>query len=366
MLKEELATAKALHASSTASAADAATTLEGRLSELQTRLSEASEHHKLAQGQMETELSEMRSQLEDLRSRLEDAVSERDALVDDVEGWRSRCADLTAALERERQALDTEKKDGALAREKVRKLGDKLAALSGAQDAAEEKDDALTTAQAKLINEMRDQIFSLAAALDQEKRQHASVAQQLQVLQNEQSWQIPSHHNDSVDASTASSFLHSSLGSSFGGPADESSFTSLSSFDSSMGKPEFSASLNGPGGLQTLAEEDEEDAERDLEAGPADEGVWSDEDDVPELDFHGTQTHAEHLNQARQAGSTSSCASFGDDINETRTPPPPQEQPQQASNHHRSDSFIKQWTFPRGKVTPISMLEPDDHSFFSC
>lgn len=351
VLREELATAKALHASSTASAADAATTLEGRLAELQTRLSESTEHHKLSQGQLETELAEVRGQLED-------AVSERDALADDVEGWRSRCADLTAALDREKQALDTEKKDGALAREKVRKLGDKLAAVSGAQEAAEEKDDALTTAQAKLINEMRDQIFSLAGALDQEKRQHASAAQQLQVLQNEQSWQLPSH-NDSVDASTASSFLRSSLGSSFGG-GDESSFTSMSSFDSTLGgKPEFSSSVNGPGGLHTLAEEDEEEGELDLEAGP-DDGAWSDEDDgVPELDFRGTQTHAEHL-QKGQPGSTSSSVSL--DINETRTPPPPQE-PQ--PTHHRSDSFIKQWTFPRGKVTPLNMLEPEDHSFFS-
>lgn len=359
-LREELATAKALHASSSASAADAASVLEKRVAELQTRLSEHSDAHKLSQNQLENEVAEMRAQLQD-------AVDERDALVEDVDGWRSRCSDLTHALQREKQALDTEKKDGALAREKVRKLGDRLAAMSGPQEASPENDDALTTAQAKLINEMRDQIFSLAAALDQEKRQHHSVAQQFEELQQQQQQQQAAWPLESSGASFLPSSLSSSS-SSFGAAADDSSFTTQSSFESAFGnhKPDFSTSLNA-GALHTLAEEDEEeeDAVTALEQPTPrdDEAGWSDEDQVPELDFRGTQTRAQHLQGgASKPGSTASSVSLND-IQETRTPPLPQ-QPTESS-HRRSDSFIKQWTFPKGPVTPLHILQPDDHCFFS-
>ena len=97
---------------------------------------------------------------------------ERDSLREDNDDWRIRCKDLEGHLSAERRRLEDERKESHLLRDKVRKLGDRLAAQSTGQNGSTTNaldDQHHATAQAKLIAEMRDQIFSLAAALERER-----------------------------------------------------------------------------------------------------------------------------------------------------------------------------------------------------
>lgn len=300
-------------------------------------------------------------------------------MVEDISDWRTRCADLTSSLEREKKALEAEKKDGALARDRVRKLGDRLATMNTSRG-EQEQEDALVSAQAKLINEMRDQIFTLAGTLEQEKREHASVLSRHQQLQQEHEEQQQAHRREQEQmqmaaytpssrggdfdtSATSSSFLQSSLRNSL--ISDEMSFTSQSSIES---KSDLSSSLNASGpqgaqqpnsGLDTLAEEEEDDEDDELR-GYEDEEAG---DELADL-------------EARQAfpdAARSTCSSVSTpDACGPPTPPlgadPTHMSPVQATKdnkHERSESFFKTWTFPRGSVTPLRAMEPEDHSFFA-
>ncbi|GAA5827224.1 hypothetical protein JCM11251_001178 [Rhodosporidiobolus azoricus] len=83
------------------------------------------------------------------REAMEDLTEERDSLREDVDGWRSRCASLEAQVKKERE------------------------------------DDALAQAQAKLIGEMRDQIYSLVAALERERGEHAETRREVERMLEE-------------------------------------------------------------------------------------------------------------------------------------------------------------------------------------
>lgn len=122
------------------------------------------------------EVESLRLELAEIREDANNLDMEREMLKEDIDGWRMRCNDLEKALKAERSRSEDERKEGILLREKVKKLGDRLAATqSSAISPGQEKDEeqALVGAQAKLIAEMRDQIFSLAAALERERLKNA-------------------------------------------------------------------------------------------------------------------------------------------------------------------------------------------------
>lgn len=99
--------------------------------------------------------------LRDSRDRI-DAEMERDALREDVELWRKRCRGLEDKLEAERR-------EASLLRERVRKLGDRLLNVSSSHAPAPSEERAI--AQAHLIGEMREQLFSMASALERVRRE---------------------------------------------------------------------------------------------------------------------------------------------------------------------------------------------------
>lgn len=289
---------------------------------------------------------------------------------EDVEGWRQRCADLEKSVERERTKFDEERKEGLLAREKLRKLGDRLAANNNSNGSSTE-DQALASAQAKLIGEMRDQIFSLAGALEREQREHRSAQSLLQQMDQERTQQHHPGNGRSHNRSDSSTSSVGGFNSSNGGDfTDDTSFCA-SENNSIYGSSSFGSmscsdlTLPAPtptsGGLHTLAEEEEEDTDGSPEIGVDAEAGWTDaeeeEDAVPELDFQDTETDP---SVARAKQSTQSS------VDETMPKTPVRESPDPASMHRRSDSFIKQWTFPKGPVVePLHIVIPDDHCFFS-
>lgn len=412
------------------------------------------------------EVESLRFELAEVKENMLNAEEEREMLREDIDGWRTRCADLERALQNERAKLDDEKREGMLLRDKVRKLGDRLAQNQNGPAASSTEggdtsspdgtiDASLVNAQAKLIGEMRDQIFSLAAALERERMRNAGETEQdpsrsssplLRALASQDETiaaslkkgeeaaeiaeklnRVPQHHNTSTQSSAASgsynfsssfSSFHSQMGNNTEdtsvGDDNDSMYGSKSpsspAFWASSPTPSYSQMSNNAngsngisihssstplrnsdlcmnfGGLQTLAEEDEEEemedddfngaiAEVNAQAKKAlsmsDLSEEEENDAVPEL------VHDEALSQRRadfealRARTQSASTGSSMDTNDRMPLTPAKEhgspnlgaQPSKPS-HNRSDSFIKQWSFPKGPVEPLDLAEHHHNDSF--
>lgn len=368
-----------------------------------------------------TDMDVVRAELTNLQEYSNEVELEKESLKEDIDGWRTRCQDLEKSLYIERNKYEDERKEGILLREKVRKLGDKLALSQSAapgDGSSPTEDQQLAVAQAKLIAEMRDQIFSLAAALERERLRNsgtrgddanatspllkaltaqdgsdspastaassvtptpASSSPRQDRKETTQAYSGKFRHNESATNSTASSYQSSSFSSSgLGNITEDTSATDDESVFGSKSpiSPAFSSNMNNGGisihsmstplsrvdsnfhlgsGLQTLTEEDEEEAEDMYEE--------EEEDRVPEL-------IPDELRSRTQSSCTSTGSSAATDDHMPLTPikelpSAGQADPSsQASNHkpthERSDSFIKQWSFPKGAVERSSSDEARD------
>ena len=330
--------------------------------------------HQLASAEetRRNESESLRNEMSETRETAMELEMERDMLREDVDGWRTRCADLERTLQNERGRAEDDRKEGLLLREKVRKLGDRLAANQASQSDPASEDQALAAAQAKLIGEMRDQIFTLAAALERERLKtisgsndnSRSTSPLLDALINQENQENSDvaplgRHNESTAGSNASSYNFSmssgteSIRSGLGNITDDTSVADDESVFHSGSKSPSSPAFNNYsmvhplriidscgnlGGLQTLAEEDEELEEEEEEAEEEEEVIMSsgeDADQVPDL------VHDE----TRYRTQTASTASA--DTNDHMPLTPVKESPlmqQSKPLHYRSDSFIKQWS----------------------
>lgn len=395
-----------------------------------------------AQALHRVEVSNLRQELSTVTEQAGELEAERDCLREDIDGWRTRCGDLEHALANERARLEDERKEGILLRDKVRKLGDRLAAHSSgiaSTGSSQTEDQQHTAAQAKLIAEMRDQIFSLAAALERERLKAAgdssrSTSPLLTALNNKEADErareqrvqntlviadsprpalvrvVPSpaaqalHQakegsnassagfNGSMSSKSSSVWSgyssvasgHTSEGTSIAD--DESVFGNgkspvspsfyLSSAASSFSLPSSAspsiqtavrmnaASIHPTslplkredslplGGLDTLAEEDEESTEGSEGANDAQMTAIIEEDE-DELGHCEEDDHVPELIPDEFRGRTQSTSTDSADTNEQMPLTPCKESPAgsvELNKHHRSDSFLKQWSFPRGSV----------------
>lgn len=112
--------------------------------EMRTRIAELEQQLESERSGRRFEVEGLKREVEMTKETIEDLVGERDVLREDVEGWRSRCTGLEAQVKKERE------------------------------------DDALAQAQAKLIGEMRDQIYTLVAALERERGEHAETRKEVE------------------------------------------------------------------------------------------------------------------------------------------------------------------------------------------
>ncbi|KAM0755665.1 hypothetical protein T439DRAFT_351428 [Meredithblackwellia eburnea MCA 4105] len=279
------------------------------------------------------EVEGLSREVEQAREAIQDLTDERDSLREDVDGWRSRCQTLEYSAKQQRE------------------------------------DDSLAAAQAKLIGEMRDQIYNLVAALERERGEHAESRQEIErLLQIQRRTAASSLHDDEVlededdeeaaigmrdnrhrgFQSASDGSVLSSFGRSYSGNTTEDtsintdiddSFSKMSSPPS--GHSSFGQAIGFPAGskrdsdfansaLHTLAEEDEE------------------EDDLAK--------EAERI----RLGSGSTASTEASEVlpltpSKDAPPPPP--------HHERSDSFVRHWSFPKGSVSS-NRVSVEDHTFF--
>ncbi|GAA5985170.1 hypothetical protein JCM5350_004257 [Sporobolomyces pararoseus] len=374
--------------------------LELRCSHLEsTHALEISQFEKKASeeaGEMRARISELERQLDDERNarRLEleglqreasmakeaivDLTDERDSLREDVDGWRTRCNKLETSLKKERE------------------------------------DEALAEAQGKLIGEMRDQIYTLVAALERERGEHgetrkevermleervrevavevkSSQQQQLkeQVQAPQPSSQQPqrsdsvaldmgmfyedddeesslgmgSHYHQSKTTSDASMLSGSSFSHSFSGNTteDTSIGTDLEdSFSHKIGSPRSNhSSINSlPSTFGSSASNSVRGRDSDVVAalGQLDTLAEEDEEDEDAVLGGNSMSHDERI-RLDSAGSQLSNSTSSDVM--PRTPD------KTSSEHNRSHSFIRHWSFPKGSICSSRVsYDEEDSSFF--
>ncbi|BGO88594.1 hypothetical protein NBRC10512_002684 [Rhodotorula toruloides] len=240
---------------SLAAAEDELASLRAKVEELELRNSQLSSTHALEIAEFEKKASdearEMRSRIAELESQVEeervarrfeteglqretdmakeaiqDLTDERDSLREDVDGWRTRCSGLEAQLKKEKE------------------------------------EDALAQAQAKLIGEMRDQIYTLVAALERERNEHAETRKEVErILEDrvrEAAADVQHHKQASSLASNASSASRVTPPPPSAASRERQHISSLSGTPATLKQPR-------PDDLALIMEEVEDDANADEE-----------------------------------------------------------------------------------------------------
>ena len=302
-LKNQAVSATSMHALEIAEyekkAGEEARGMRMRISEIERQLEEGRVGRRF-------EVEGLSREIEQAREAMTDLTEERDSLVEDVEGWRSRCAALELIVKKDRE------------------------------------DEALAVAQAKLSGEMRDQIYNLVAALERERAEHNETHREVERLLVENASLPPREEEEDNEQAAIGSRGHelkasddsfpsmsSSFGRSFSGTTEATSngATDLddyankpsssppsghSSFIGSKGRDSDFGGSVALGGLQTLAEEDEEEEEQS------------------------TASKREESERRLGSGSTDST-----DNSDVMPMTPTKEAP---ASHHRSDSFVRHWS----------------------
>ncbi|GAA5899503.1 uncharacterized protein JCM6883_005243 [Sporobolomyces salmoneus] len=348
--------------------------LRSRISELERLLDDERNARRLELEGLERAASMAKEAMADL-------TDERDSLREDVDGWRTRCNKLETTLKKGRE------------------------------------DEALAEAQGKLIGEMRDQIYTLVAALERERGEHGetrkevermleermrgvtnavaevqSSPQQPQLQQSKPPQTISSqqpqrsdsvaldmgmiyeddddddeesslgHYHQSKTTSDASMLSGSSFRHSFSGNTTED--TSLGtdledSYSNKIGSPRSNhSSVNSLPSTFGSAPNSVRGRDSDVVAalGQLDTLAEEDEEDE-EAALGGNSLSHEDRIRLDSAGSQLST-STGSDVM-PRTPD------KASSEHNRSHSFIRHWSFPKGSICSSRVsYEEEDSSFF--
>ncbi|GAA6018288.1 hypothetical protein JCM11491_005142 [Sporobolomyces phaffii] len=367
--------------------------VELRCSQLEsTHVVEIAEFEKKASdeaGEMRARIAELERQLDDERNarRLEleglqreasmakeaivDLTDERDSLREDVDGWRSRCNKLETTLKKERE------------------------------------DEALAEAQGKLIGEMRDQIYTLVAALERERGEHGETRKEVERMleervreaaaevkssnqaqplhqqqpqrsdsvaldmglvydddddDEESSLGMGSHYHQSKTTSDGSMLSGSSFSHSFSGNTteDTSIGTDLEdSFSHKLSSPRSGhSSFNSIPSAFGSAPNSVRGRDSDVAAALGQLDTLAEEDEEDEEAGLGGKVLA-HEERIRLDSSGSQLSSSTTSDVMPRTPD------KTSSDHNRSHSFIRHWSFPKGSICSSRVsYEEEDSSFF--
>jgi hypothetical protein len=284
-----------------------------------------------------------------------DLTDERDSLREDVDGWRTRCNKLEATLKKERE------------------------------------DEALAEAQVKLVGDMRDQIYTLVAALERERGEHGETRKEVERMleervreaavevksaqqgtqaqpksqaqiqsqqpqrsdsvaldmgmmyddDEESSLGMGSHYHQSKTTSDASMLSGSSFSQSFSGNTteDTSIGTDLEdSFSHKVGSPRSNhSSINSLPSTFGSAPNSVRGRDSDVVAalGQLDTLAEEDEEDEEALLGGNSMSHEDRI-RLDSAGSQLSSSTTSDVM--PRTPD------KTSSEHNRSHSFIRHWS----------------------
>lgn len=331
--------------------------LEKRIMKLQTQLdemrkgSDAEDSSSLADGVEASQSIEETSPLvkrlgaevDELKKLVDELESAKGELEEDVSGFKLRLKFLEGQMIQEKAKTagyerDLKEKDrmiGELLRKRKNRSKTKTATtssdtpsddsgvsgsgLSGATEEEMEDENELKAAQVKLINEMRDQIFALASALEKERSEHVATKEALEAA----AMQIEVNELDAEGPAMATLFSDEETS-----PEDTVPFESVvkqvrdSQIQSSSDESKRSSAH--PEALDQLSP---------------------------------IVATVKAINCIREDSVDSTDSSPSEPLPKTPTVDRPQ-------LHHRSESFIRHWSFPKGPVTHSVRSSEEDHCFF--
>ncbi|WVQ72817.1 hypothetical protein IAR50_002377 [Cryptococcus sp. DSM 104548] len=105
-----------------------------------------------------------------------DMERENQQLRDDVDFWKGKCMGFE-------ERYESERREGLVLRERVRKLGDRLSSISSLPTERQSFESSAHTAESRMVAEMREQLFQLTGKLEQERKAKELALAQLKMLQ---------------------------------------------------------------------------------------------------------------------------------------------------------------------------------------
>lgn len=228
-------------------------------------------------------IAELTKELNETKEQLEDLEAERDMLQDDVDGWRTRCQDLEKTIKTERTRFDEERRLKTAARQRIRQLTEKLEEAGqtvpsddlNLDDAPFDLASVLRSPSspspgyfspsiggpephtAKVLAEMRQQIFNLVGSLEHERSTYLTARNEVTRLLEENAKLRAEQASTSADESQESTVS-----------SERRAYTSgnkrhVFAYDSSMGSFGMSSTMGSTSLSMTTEENAGTDADDD-------------------------------------------------------------------------------------------------------
>ncbi|TBU50518.1 hypothetical protein BD309DRAFT_1040200 [Dichomitus squalens] len=320
---------------------------------------------------------------DELLQLIADLKAERDELKKDVDGWRTRVADLQHQIDIHAKRLEVERRDAWVARQRVglleveksgleRSLADKttqaddaLARSEALNLSLQSSQDEVKTLKAEVerLRDVDDECARLRAELLQERKKREEMERD---LEHAGLLDTPRPFNAATNGiPMARTMVHAKRGLGFRSIDSESSCTDVESVDDDH-QP----------ALKAVQEVDEGDD--DMTSDDEDDGLagYEDEEDGDEYAFPTSTSYESVMEYSRAAtprlstdsadSAPSLCTSPSPSVSPSPLPSPAE--PTHVQDHARHKSLSKAWTFPSGPASVPAAPRPseDIDRFFGC
>ncbi|PIL36669.1 hypothetical protein GSI_00358 [Ganoderma sinense ZZ0214-1] len=311
-----------------------------------------------------------------------DLKAERDELKKDVDGWRTRVADLQHQIDMHAKRIETERRDAWVARqrvglleveksalekttaEKTAQAEDVIARLAASDASVRSSQNEVTHLKAEVerLRNVEDECARLRAGLLAERKKREEMERDLEhagLLDTPRPFNAISN-----GVPVARVMVHAKRGLGFRSIDSESSFTDVDSGDEDH-RP----------GLKAVQEVDEGDSEATSD--DEDElARYEDEEEGDEYEFPTSASYESVMEYSRATtprlstdsanSAPSLCTSRSPSVSPSPLPSPMEPMPPTpVSSHVRHASLSKAWTFPTTVPAAERRFEEIDH-FFGC
>ncbi len=314
-----------------------------------------------------------------------DLKAERDELKKDVDGWRTRVADLQHQIDMHAKRVETERRDAWVARQRVGLLEVEKAALekiiaektSQAEDAiarlaagnaslqSYQNEVTHLRAEVERLRTVEDECARLRVELLQERKKREDMERDLEhagLLDTPRPFNAISN-----GVPVARVMAHAKRGLGFPSIDSESSFTDVESSDEDH-RP----------GLKAVQEVDEDDSETTSDDEDDELARYEDEEDGDEYEFPTSTSYESVMEYSRATtprlstdsanSAPSLCTSRSPSVSPSPLPSPMEPTPTPAPRHARHASLSKAWTFPSSPSAMPAAERPFEEidRFFGC
>ena len=314
-----------------------------------------------------------------------DLKAERDELKKDVDGWRTRVADLQHQIDMHAKRIETERRDAWVARqrvglleveksalertivEKTAQAEDAFARLAASNATLQSSQNEATHLEAEVerLRDVEEECARLRAQLLAERKKREEMERD---LEHAGLLDTPRPFNGiSNSVPMARVMVHAKRGLGFRSIDYESSFTDVESSDEDH-RP----------GLKAVQEVDEDDSETTSDGEDEELARYEDEEEGDEYAFPTSLSYESVMECSRATtprlstdsanSAPSLCTSRSPSVSPSPLPSPMEPVSTRAPAHARHASLSKAWTFPTGPTAMPAAERPFEEidRFFGC